>query len=174
MVATTEAPTSGRVQGYMKLFLLLLAWAGLLLCVPARPAKSATTTERALSVACPGHEHLAPIVDAAARRQLLHPLSLVAVMRVESHCRMTAIGAAGERCAFQVRGVARNGRTNSELTNPQTCIETGSKWLAAMVTWCGSLAGGLGAYNSGKCGNGKRYARKVLSTVEWMRREIGK
>jgi hypothetical protein len=158
----------------MKLLLLLLAWSCLFFCVPSRPVNAATTTERALSVACPGHEHLAPIVDAAARRQLLHPLSLVAVMRVESHCRMSAIGAAGERCAFQVRGVARNGRTNAELTDPKACIETGARWLALMATWCGSLAGGLGAYNSGKCGNGKRYARKVLATVEWMRREINK
>jgi len=152
----------------MKLLLLILAlaWAGLLICVPARPGNAATTTEKALTALCPGKEHLAPHVDAAARRYLLPRVLLVAVMRVESHCRMEAVGAAKERCAFQVRGVARNGRSDVELADPATCIDTGARWLSLMVTWAGGLGEGIGAYNTGKLGNGRgKYARKVLAMV---------
>jgi soluble lytic murein transglycosylase-like protein len=145
----------------IRIFLIILAlfWAALLLVVPAH----ATTTEVALEELCPGREYLAPHVDAAARRYLLHPVLLVAVMRTESHCRMDVVGRAGERCAFQVRGVARNGRSNAELRDPATCIDTGARWLAMMLTWANGLSDGLGAYNTGKKGHGKRYARKVLA-----------
>lgn len=149
-----------------KLARILLALAGFFGCLQhcAGPAR-ASTTESALEVLCPGHQDLATHVDAAARKHMLHPVALVAVMRVESRCRMDAVGKAGEVCAFQLRGVARNGRTRVELRDPATCIDTGARWLSLMTTWSGSLPGGLGAYNTGKRGKGQRYARKVLGFV---------
>jgi len=151
----------------MKLFLIILAifWSALMVVLPVRPGNAATTTERALSALCPGSESLASHVDASARRYLQHPVRLVAIMRVESHCRMDVRGAAGESCAFQLHGVARNGRTRAQLRDPATCIDTGARWLALCEVWCSGLVSGLGAYNSGHCGRSKRYARKVLAMV---------
>lgn len=152
----------------------ILVIAGVLGCLQhcAGPARAGDTTRKAFDALCPGQGHLAEHVDRAARRYLLHPVVLVAVMRVESSCRMDVVGKAGEHCAFQVRGVARNGRTQDELRDPATCIDTGARWLSLMSTWAGSLPGGLGAYNTGKLGRGKRYARKVLGFVAIVWREI--
>lgn len=151
------------LAGIVRILLLVLGVLGCTQCWcgPAR----ASTTEAALDELCPGHRDLAQHVDKAAHRQLLHPVWLVAVMRVESHCRMEARGRDGEVCAFQLRGRARNGLSRAQLRDPATCIETGARWLAMMVTWAGSLGEGLGAYNTGKLGAGKRYARKVMAMV---------
>jgi len=132
----------------------------------AAPSAHATTTERALLAACgPAAVRLAPHVDRAARRHLTHPVLLVAVMRVEEHrCRMDRVSSRGARCVMQVLGVARNGHTNVELADPATCIETGTRWLDLMTTWCAGKRAGLGAYGSGHCDRGRRYARKVLRT----------
>jgi hypothetical protein len=158
--------------GIARILLLVLGLLGCTQCL-CGPA-NATTTEAALSALCPGHENLAPHVDAAARHHLQHPVLLVAVMRVESRCRMDVTGAAGERCAFQLRGVARNGRTRAELSDPATCIDTGARWLALCEVWCGGVARGLGAYNSGNCGKSRRYARKVLAMMARAWRAIEK
>ena len=150
--------------------LLALALAALLYAVPA----GATTTEDALAVACgPGHGGLVPAVDAAARRQMLHPVVLVALMHVESHCRADAVSRKGAVCEMQLLGVARNGHTRAELQSDSgLCIATGARWLSLMELWAGSLAGGLGSYNTGKRGHGKGFARHVLAKVAWIRREI--
>lgn len=131
-------------------------------CVgPAR----ADTTSSALAVLCPGHQDLAEPVRAASRRYLHHPVTLVAVMAVESNCRMDAVGAAGEVCAMQLLGVARNGNSKRELRDPSTCIDTGARWLALREVDCGGLFLGLSGYNARTCGGGKGYARKVLAAV---------
>lgn len=152
------------------LLALLLAVATMLIVVPARGAES---TRVAIATLCPGNDHLAGFVDEAAHRCLLHPVVLVAVMRVESHCRMGAVGKARrEACAMQLHGRARNGLTREQLSDPATCIYTGARWLSLMTTWAGSLPAGLGAYNTGKRGRGQRYARKVLGFIAQVRRAI--
>jgi len=153
----------GWLARIVRILLLVVGFAGCTQCWcgPAR----ASTTETALDELCPGRRELAQHVDTAARRHMLHPVVLVAVMRVESHCRMDVRGRAGEVCAFQVRGVARNGLSRAQLRDPAICIDTGARWLSLMITWAGSLGEGLGAYNTGKLGAGKRYSRKVLAFV---------
>lgn len=149
--------------------LIAIALAGLLYVVPAR----ASTTADALTVACPGHEHLAPMVETAARKHLLHPVLLVAVLHAESRCRMDRVGAAGERCAMQLRGVARNGRSNAELADPATCIDTGARWLSLRMVDCGgTVLGALAGYNGRTCRAGRRYAGKVSRVLAWIWTEV--
>jgi len=145
--------------------LLLLAWAALLLFIG--PARAETTTEAALSVVCPGHLDLAPHLDAAARRYLVHPVVLVALMAEESGCRMGVVGSHGEVCAMQIHGVARNGHSRRALrSDPALCIATGARWLSLRTVDCGGgLLMGLAGYNAKECRHGKRYALRVLATV---------
>jgi len=153
--------------------ILALAWAALFVVVGAARADQA---DRALAHHCPHAVEFAGAVRAEARRHLLHPVLLVAIMRAESNCTMTAIGGHGERCAFQLHGVARAGLSVAQLLEPETCIAAGAKWVAEMQRWCGSVSEGLGAYNTGLCPRladergkhakaraGRRYARRVLS-----------
>lgn len=153
---------------------LTLFAAGVALCLShcSGPAR-ASTTELALDVACPGHRDLAPLVDAAARRQMQHPVLLVALMRKESHCRADAVSRKGAVCEMQLLGVARNGHTRAELQgDSRLCIETGARWLGRMQVWAGSRVGGLGAYNTGKRGRGMRFARHVLAVEARIWREM--
>lgn len=143
--------------------LLLLAWAAMFVLTATARMARADQTEAALARLCGSKSlYLAPMVRESSRRFLVPPSLSVAVMATESRCSMTAVGKAGERCAFQVHGVARNGRSKAELSNPRTCVDTGIRWLSLMITWCGSVPSGLGAYNRGKCGV-TRYARAVLA-----------
>ena len=159
----------------MKLLLVILAlaWAGLLVCIPAR---AQTTTERAISAVCPyrGAKAFAPFIDAASRRYMLHPVTIVAVMRVESVCFPDVHSKAWATGLMQILpwGPARNKLSWAELFDPETNIHTGARWLAMMSTWCGSLHRGLGAYATGKCDRGHRYARKVMAVVARIRRSI--
>ena len=153
------------------LIILALAWAGLLVCVPARPgsADTRTTTERAIAVVCPGREHLAAHVDEAARRYMVPRLHLVAMIWHESRCSAVAIGKAGEVGLMQLLGVARNGLTRRRLLDPRTNILTGARWLSLREVDCGGKAAGLSGYNARSCSGGMRYARRVLATVRRIR-----
>jgi soluble lytic murein transglycosylase-like protein len=150
--------------------ILALAIAALLYCVQAR----ASTTSDAIELVCPGHAELAPFVEAAARRQLEHPVLLVALMAVESHCRADAVSRKGARGLLQIRGVAAAGLTVAERHDPAKNIEAGSRWLASLVVWCGSLPAGLGAYNSGSCTKSRRFARHVLAVAAKIWRELAR
>lgn len=144
-------------------FILALAFVGLFHCVGH--AQAETTTERALRALCgPSAVYLAPHVQEAARTHLLHPVTLVAVMAKEAGCRMDLVGAHGERCAMQVHGVARNGHSNRELADPDTCIATGARWLSLREVECGGLFWGLSGYNAKTCRGSPGYARLVLAT----------
>jgi hypothetical protein len=128
-------------------------------------AHAQTTTERALLAACgPGATYLAPHVDRAARRHLTHAVLLVAVMRVESHCRPRARSHKHAIGLFQLLGVARAGVRGEALYDPATNIMLGAQWISRMAVWCQGKRAGLGAYGSGHCDRGRRYARKVLLT----------
>jgi soluble lytic murein transglycosylase-like protein len=155
------------------LALLVLGIVLCCLCI-AGPAR-ASTTEDALAVLCPGRESLAPHIDEAARRYLIHPVVLVAVARKESNCRADAIGKAGEVGVMQLRGVARNGLTRRQLLDPRTNVLTGARWLALREVDCGGgLLLGLSGYNARTCQGGKGYARRVLDLVARAWREMAK
>ena len=140
---------------------------GAILCLQSwcGPAQ-ATPAERALAVLCPHAVEWAPFVEAAARRQLMHPALIVAVMRAESGCTADAVSARGAVGAMQLLGVARGRLRGAALHDPEANIDAGARWLALREVDCGSLFLGLGAYNAGKCGKGKGYARRVLRLFE--------
>ena len=131
-------------------------------CGPAQ----ATPAERALAVLCPHAVEWAPFVEAAARRQLMHPALIVAVMRAESGCTADAVSARGAVGAMQLLGVARGRLRGAALRDPEANIDAGARWLCLMITWCGSVPLGVGAYNTGKCGRGRGYARRVMRLFE--------
>ena len=151
----------------------LLFSAGLAICLShcSGPAR-AGTVEQALAVACPGHENWAPYVQSASRHWMVHPVLLVAVMEHESGCRMGKVGAHGERCAMQLLGVARNGRSNRELADPAICTDTGARWLSLRELDCGSKYLGLDGYNARKCKHGRKYARRVLALERRIWKEL--
>jgi soluble lytic murein transglycosylase-like protein len=155
-----------------------LAIIGAALCLTAEcgPAR-ATTTEDAIAIACgPGHVHLAPMVDAAARRYMLDRVTLVALMYVESRCQTHAVSRRGAIGLLQVlpRSPAANRRTSAQLRDPAENIPTGARWLSLMTVWCGGLPAGLGAYNSGSCTKSRRFARHVLSVANRIWRELAR
>lgn len=157
----------------MKTALALLVLGFALCCAQLAHAQSA---EASLAILCPKAMHLAPHVEAAARRHMQRQAVLVAIMAVESNCRMDVVGAAGEVCAFQLLGTARNGHSKRALaSNPGLCITTGARWLSLREVDCGgTLFLGLSGYNARTCQGGKRYARKVLAKVAQIWREIAR
>jgi len=151
------------------LVILALAWAGLLVCIPAR---AQTTTERAIAAVCPGREYLASHVDEAARRYLVPRLHLVAMIWCESRCRPGAIGRIGEVGLMQLHGVAANGLGLFELVQPRANILTGARWLGLRERDCGGQVAGLSGYNARTCRGGNRYARKVMAVVARIRKTL--
>jgi|ERR1035437_4295235 hypothetical protein len=139
----------------------------------------ATTTEDALAVTCPGHQQFAKFIDESARKYMLHPVTLVALIFTESTCNPLAIG-------HEVRGrvgvglgqpltnsPAANGLTRSQLLDPRKNIDASAKWLAAMTVLCGDdLLLGFGAYASGKCSGGRQYAKRMARTIARIWRAI--
>jgi soluble lytic murein transglycosylase-like protein len=153
-----------RRQRVQVIYFRILLLAGLALCLThtCGPARADTTTERALRVVCPERVAWAPLFDRVARRYLHHPVHLVALVWRESRCNPKAVSRAGARGLGQLLGRARNGLTNAQLHNPELNLMASARWLAMMEVWCGGMLAGLGAYNTGKCRKGRRYARWVL------------
>lgn len=153
------------------LLILSLAWAAMLVCVP--PAR-ASQTEDLLSRLCPRGDFSADQVAGMAHRFLLHPAILVAVMAVESGCRMGVVGSHREVCAMQIipGGATATspilGRRFSrrELLDPFTCLYVGARYLAHLFQVCGPnprLA--LTGYSHRHGCKRSRYADAVL----WLR-----
>lgn len=148
---------------------------GVLVCLTCQcgPAVAGTTSEALLILCGPRGLQYTEHVEAASRRYLLHPVVLAAVMANESSCRMEAVGAAGEVCAMQLMGVARNGHSKRKLArDARLCIHTGARWLSLRSAECGDGLRGIGAYNARKCGQGLGYARRVMALVERVWREL--
>jgi soluble lytic murein transglycosylase-like protein len=101
-------------------------------------------------------------------------LHLVAMIWRESRCSAVALGEAGEIGLMQLRGVARNGLSRKDLLDPRTNILTGARWLSLRERDCGGQVAGLSGYNSRTCRGGRKYARRILSTVARIRRELAR
>ena len=157
----------------------LLFAAGLAACLShcAGPAR-ADTVDDAIKIACwSWHKDApswAPIIRASARRYMLHPVRLVALIGYESSCIKDATSHHLALGLTQILpyGPAANGHTWAELYDPAINIETGARWLSLMTTWCGTDAAGLGAYNTGKCHRGQKYARRVLALERHIWKEL--
>jgi len=127
-----------------------------------------------LSVLCgdrgaPFVEH----VESAARRYMVHPVTLASMLFVESRCRMDVVGKAGEVCAMQLLGVARNGHSKRELMDPRLCVHTAARWLSLRTSDCGETSdGGVAGYNARTCAGGKRYAKRVNASEAFARRRV--
>jgi soluble lytic murein transglycosylase-like protein len=146
----------------------------ILLTILSSHARAATSTERALLALCPTTITIANVsrsaqaIDSAARRHMVHPCLIVALIRAESHCKPWVIGARGEVGLGQLRGVARGGLSRQQLLDPGINIMATARWLAEMQTMCGD--DGLRAYNSGRCGKPTRYVRKLRRFERMARR----
>lgn len=113
-----------------------------------------------------------------AEKHSIDPFLIAAMAIRESGLDPFAAGAAGERGIVQLhpRGVGRGVRfVQSERYReyckhkPGACqlevIEAGATLVAESIEHCGGVAAGLGAYNSGVCGE-NAYARRVLAERE--------
>lgn len=144
--------------------LLLLAWAALFIAVP--PARASTADS--LRTLCGSRAvDLAPLVQATARRFLLHPQFLASVIAAESTCRPRAIGARGEIGLGQIKpdGSAAAGYTRAQLFDPATNLEATARHLARLHVLCGSFAGALSVYSGRRKCRPSTYSRHVLGLL---------
>jgi len=143
----------------------LLAWAALFFLVA--PARAETTTQAALSFLCGQSAiYLAPLVQTEARRQLLHPVLVAAVIAHESHCRADARSGRGDFGLGQIRvgGSAAHGAHAEDLLNPARNVELTARHLANCLTMCGGL-GGLSVYSGHKRCRSTNYSRSIVGAV---------
>ena len=116
----------------------------------------------------------ARIIDSAAHRHGVDPFLLAAMALRESGLNPFAEGAAGERGIVQLhpRGIGyhvpfvrskayrRRCERRSDACQEEV-VDSGAAHLASAVQRCGSVAAGLGAYNTGVCQT-TGYTRRVL------------
>ncbi len=109
-----------------------------------------------------------------SRENGIDPFVLAAIAVRESGLDPFATGSAGEMGIVQLhpRGIGRHVRfVQSEAyrrrcaRSPGACqaeiLEVGARHLASAVQTCGSIEAGLGAYNTGVCGENS-YSRRVM------------
>ena len=148
----------------MRLTVALLL-AGVLLCCYGSRARADTTTELALRRMCgPSAIRLAPLVRAEARRNLLSPVSLVAVMSVESRCRSSAVNpVSGAIGLMQIlpHGSADGGYPPDELRADDLNVKLGAKHLARCLQLCGAWAGAVSVFGGFRRCRASRYSKRV-------------
>lgn len=151
------------------LTILALAFAALLYVVPVH----ASPAERALAALCPHAMALSPLVEASARRYLIHPTQLVATIAAESHCESRAENPrTGARGLGQIlpTGSAAIGYEPDELWDAGTNLDATSRHLARL----GVLVGGFGPvtrlYHGHKRSAGWRHDRHVRKVLALLRR----
>lgn len=153
--AQPEEKTTVTKQGSL-LSRIVMAIVGTLLCClhPCGPARAEN---------CPQYRKE---IQEAARAHMQHPRLLDGLVWSESRCQPEVIGKAGEVGLGQLSKWASGGLTRKQLLDPATNLRATARWMAAMQVACGEgLWLWLPAYNTGKCGVGKRYARKVLRSA---------
>ena len=148
----------------MRLTLALLL-TGLLLCCYGSRALADSTTELALRRMCgPSAIRLAPLVRAEARRNLLSPVSLVAVMSVESRCRSSAVNpVSGAIGLMQIlpHGSADGGYPPDELRADDLNVKLGAAHLGRLLVFCGAWSGALSVFSGFRYCRSTRYSRRV-------------
>lgn len=117
----------------------------------------------------------ATLIGSASQRYEIDPFLLAAVAVRESGMDPSAAGAAGERGIVQLhpRGSGARVRYVRSEAYRQRCsrradacqeevLDAGARLLANSIVRCGGVREGLGAYNTGVCGE-TSYARRVMS-----------
>lgn len=149
--------------------LLALFWALLFFAVPAH----ASPAERALSRLCPHAMHLAPLVEQASRRHMVHPAQLVAVVASESHCDDVAENArTGARGLGQIlpNGSAARGYEPFHLWDAATNLDATARHLARLSVWCGCFGGVVRVYHGHRSPKGWRHDRHVQRVLALLAR----
>jgi hypothetical protein len=138
---------------------ILLALAGLWLCLRGSPAR-ADIAEDAVRFFCgPGHAAETALVRRESAHHHIQSTQLALVMAAESRCKADAInvtsGAAGLFGIIPGRSADPDHLDAGELLDPATNAHLGAAHLARMVQLCGSFAGALHLYHSrdGRCRN---------------------
>jgi soluble lytic murein transglycosylase-like protein len=144
----------------MKLTVAMFAM-GLALCLTE--CAHAGAASRALAALCPKAVGLAPQIEANARRNLLHPALLTALIAHESRCRVNARSGRGDYGLGQIRvgGSAAKGATAQDLLNPERNLELAARHLAWAMVLCGGTTG-LSVYSGRARCRASKYQREVL------------
>jgi soluble lytic murein transglycosylase-like protein len=106
-------------------------------------------------------------ISLAARTHLQHPRVLDALVWEESRCLPRAVSKAGALGLGQLlHPAARGGLTRKQLFDPARNLQATAKWMAYLQIYCGEkIMLWLPAYNTGRCGVGKKYARRILRRI---------
>ena len=120
--------------------------------------------ERAKLALCPKGTLDASLIEAEARRQLLHPALVVAVIAHESGCQMGRRGRLGEIGYGQIKpdGSAARGYSRAELETERGNIAATARHLARVLTICNGF-GGLSLYAGNRRCRSTGYSRSVLA-----------
>jgi len=153
----------------MRLSLFLLA-VGFALCCYQCDARG-DQVARVLGTCGDRGEAIAPLVRREARRQLLRPGLLAALVVRESRCRAWAIGALGELGLGQLtrQTAAAVGVDPDRLLDPAANLDAAARYLARMILSCnGFVAGGLTRYSRGQSAGCEqsRYSRRVMALAK--------
>jgi len=118
---------------------------------------------------------LASLLQQTARAHRIDPYLFAAIAVRESALDPSAVGAAGEAGIVQLhpRGVGRGVRYVHDpgyragcQSRPDACqrpvLEHGASALQRSIARCGSVAGGIGRYASGRCDADHRYVDRIL------------
>lgn len=151
--------------------------AGTLLCLAhcSGPAR-AQSAEDSLAVLCPGHGHLAPLVESAASESRIRPVTLVALMYAESTCGTRLVNRrTGTLGLLQIlpSGSANPDHLEAdELLDPATNLRLGARHLRRMVNLCGALGPALSIYHGRTHCRTDSHARRVLALIDWARAKL--
>jgi len=75
-------------------------------------------------------------------------------------------GGSIDRGIAQINNQAQPQVSDAQAYNPTFAIDWAAQFLASKIRSCGSVVGGLEAYNSGQCQGDTGYASKVLTAAQ--------
>jgi soluble lytic murein transglycosylase-like protein len=126
----------------------------------------------------PSAVRLAPLVRAEARRNLLHPVALVAVIAAESRCRSGVVNpVSGSIGLLQILpgGSADGGYPPDELRADDLNVRLGAAHLGRLLAFCGAWSGALSVFSGFRYCRSTRYSRRVQALerdfLRWLRGE---
>lgn len=105
-------------------------------------------------------------IAANAQADGLQPSLLASLLNHESGFNATATHANAngsvDRGIAQINNQAHPNVTTAQANNPYFAIPWAANYLSSKVKGCGSVAGGLQAYNSGSCSGDTAYSNAII------------